>query len=136
MILFSYMGEIKTNTSVRANGTAKQLELIWDNGSLWTFISESAAKRINAPFFELCEPKTFHGLGNGKFRAHYATNIYIKLRGIWCSYLLYIVPDDAMPKMDILIGHEFMQSYNIRLDPRHRKLIIQKDDLLRASFVY
>ncbi len=74
------MAEITTRTPVRSFEKPRQFTLTWDNGSPWTFISESAATAIGDPW-ELGEPQVFHGLGNGEFTAHYSMLVHFKLKG-------------------------------------------------------
>lgn len=129
------MGEIETKTCVRSIRKPQRLTLTWDSGSPWTFFSESAARTLGTSW-ELGEPKTFRGLGDGQFTARQAMRASFQLKGVWCDYLVWVVPDSAMPNIQILVGHEFMETYHIRLDPKRKRLVCNKKDLLRASFVY
>lgn len=134
-VISSFMGDIKTRVFVRSSSKAKLITCTWDCGSPWTFINESTAKQLGKPW-ELGEPQTFHGLGNGSFAASKAMLVHFKLKGVWCRYLVWVVDDGAMPGIDILIGHEFMETYNIRLDPKKKNIAVSKKDLLQASLVF
>ncbi len=85
---------------------------------------------------KLPEPKAFHGLGNGRFKATSMASIEIRLLGLWVPHLCYVLPDEVLdPDYDILLGHDFMQIYDIQINPQQRDIIVRKNALKMAMKV-
>lgn len=124
------MGDIIKTYKVKGVNI-QSLNLYFDSGSPITFVGMSTAKKLgglmNLPF-----PVSFNGLGGGKFFSKYAIYIEIELLGIWCGYLCHVVDDNVIDE-DILIGHDFMQRYDVKLDTKNRDVIIDKKALLRGQ---
>jgi hypothetical protein len=128
------MGDIIKKFEVRSEKT-RRLRLYFDTGSLRTFVKESAARQLKG-LMKLPRPDIFYGLGNGKFKATYGVRIEIKLLGIWVRHFCYVVPDEVLePRYDILLGHDFMQAYDIRLLPKHQDIVVTKEALKMALTV-
>ncbi len=114
------MGDIIQTFSVRTGnrGKGQDLRLYFDTGSPHTFIKESAAKGLGH-LMRLAPPHPFGGLGNGRFYAAAVADLFICFLGTWCSHLTYVVPDDTFGAgYDMLVGHDLMQSLNIKPIPR------------------
>lgn len=128
------MGDIIKKFEVRSTTKekARRLRLYFDSGSPRTFIKLSPASRMHS-IAELAEPRSFQGLGNGRFQATHVADIEVKLLGIWVPHLCYVVPDELLdPDYDILLGHDFMQIYDIRLQPRQKNILVRKEALKMA----
>jgi hypothetical protein len=109
---------------------SRKLRFIYDSGSPWTFVKKSVAMRMKA-VLELPEPRIFSGLGDGRFSGTHIMQLEIKLLDIWVHNLCYIVDDEVLePKYDVLIGHDFIQRYDIVLKPKKRDVVISRDSLL------
>jgi hypothetical protein len=110
----------------------KLLNLYFDTGSPRTFIKQSIALKMK-DVAELTLPKIFHGLGNGEFAATHITSLEIQLLNMWVPHLCYVVPDDVLdPSYDILLGHDFMQIYDIHVKPKQREVVMTKEGLRMA----
>ena len=105
----------------------------FDNGSLYSFIRESIAKKLGG-LMKLPKPYMFFGLGNGKFKSNYVIHLFIQIKGVWCPNILYVVNDNVIDN-DIILGHGFFQAFNIRLNPRKRDIIVSKKELLYSQKV-
>ena len=84
--------------------------------------------------FDLRKPAVFHALGNGTFECKSIIYIYIELEGIWCRWIAHVIEEKDIDA-EILVGHDFMQVYDIKLDLKERKIIVDKEALLRAQKV-
>ncbi len=130
------MGNIIEKIKVKSLISRKpdELEVYFDSGSPFTFISEKKAKKLGG-VMKLPQPSGFSGLGNGKFSSKAIIELQFNLLGIWCKHLVYVTPEDVTGDEDILCGHDFMQVYDIKLDLKNKKIIINKKSLLRAQIV-
>lgn len=123
------MSDIIKKYSVRstAKERAKKVKFLYDNGSPWTFAKESFALKMKA-VSKLPEPYPFFGLGNGRFLGTHMLQLQIKLLGIWVPHLCYVVSDEVLePYYKVLLGHDFMQRYDIVLRPKKKEVVISKD---------
>ena len=112
---------------------AVELIFCFDTGSPYTFIKRSAALRVGK-LFELLEPAPFSGLGGGNFQSKEIIHLYVKLLQFWCRQVAYIVEDNLLEKdYDILAGHNFMQSYGIKLLPHQGDIEIDEVRLSLAQ---
>lgn len=110
-----------------------ELALYFDSGSPYTFIKRSSALKVGK-LLELVEPKPFGGLGDGSFISREIILLHIKLLEFWCSQLAYVVEYNVLEEdYDILTGHDFMQSYGIKLLPQQGDIEIDKGRLRMAQ---
>lgn len=130
------MGDVIVTLRVKSStgSRARALPLYFDSGASTTLVREDTARRLGN-VLSLREPTVFRGLGNGRFRSSKAVQILVRIQGVWCAYLAYVVPQAAMDEA-VIIGHDFMQKFNIRLDPRGRKILADRRDLKRGQRVY
>jgi hypothetical protein len=110
---------------------ARALPLYFDSGSPTTFVRQDVADVLGHAL-PLADPEVFHGLGNGRFTARAAIRLLVRIRGVWCTFMAFVVSRDAMND-GVLIGHDFMQKFNIRLDPRRRTIVVDVEDLRRGQ---
>jgi hypothetical protein len=112
-----------------------ELVLYFDSGSFYTFIKRSSALRVGR-LFELMEPEPFGGLGDGSFSSKEIILLHIKLLEFWCRQVAYVVEDNVLEKdYDILVGHDFMQGYGIKLLPHQGDIEIDEARLNLAQRV-
>lgn len=131
------MGDImktfKVRTSKKERGTP--LRFYFDTGSPRTFIRYSVASPMKG-FAELPDPEVFHGLGDGQFIATHMINIDVSLLNLWVPHLCYVVADATLdPQYDVLLGHDFMQIYDIQIKPKKNAIVIDKEALKMALTV-
>jgi len=109
------------------------LVLCFDSGSFHTFIKRSSALRVGR-LFELVEPASFGGLGEGVFQSKEIIHLYVKLLEFWCRQVAYVVEDEVLePGYDVLAGHGFMQGYGIKLLPDKGDIEIDETRLRLAQ---
>jgi hypothetical protein len=110
-----------------------ELVLCFDSGSPYTFIKKSSALKVGKPI-EIPEGKPFGGLGGGSFYSEEIMLLHIKVLNFWCSQLAYVVEGDILEKSyDILVGHDFMQLYGIKLLPHKGDIEIDEERLTLAQ---
>src|SRR5437899_2326162 len=125
------MGDVIKKIRVRSTPreTARLLNVYFDTGSPRTFVKESVALPMK-DIAELSYPRIFHGLGDGQFSSSYIIQLEFKLLDLWVPHLCYVVPDATLdPRYDILLGHDFMQIYDIRVHPKKKEVKIDKEAL-------
>lgn len=111
----------------------RKLSLYFDSGSPYTLVKKSVAGKFK-DVFNLSMPKDFYGLGNGNFYAPMVMMMEVNLIGYWCKQTGYVVQDDVLENIyDALVGHDFMQNYNVKLDMRRRDIILDKGSLRLAQ---
>ncbi len=128
------MGDIIKKYPTRSSLREKPrfLKYYFDTGSPRTFVKESAALQMRE-VIKLSVPKQFYGLGDGGFKASYLIDLEVKLLGIWVPHPSYVVPDEVLgTRFDVLLGHDFMQIYDIHVKPKRREVLIDKEALKMA----
>lgn len=111
---------------------SRLLRFYFDTGSPRTFVKQSVASAMK-DISKLYKPEIFHGLGDGDFYATHIVRLQIKLLGLWVPHLCFVVPDEVLdPNYDVLLGHDFMQIYDIQVRPKQNKIIIKKESLKMA----
>ncbi len=131
------MGDIIKTYQVRstAGERSQRVRLYFDTGSAWTFVKDSTASHMRA-IAKLPSPQVFHGLGNGAFQATHTLQLQVRMLGMWVPHLCYVVPDEVIEEhYDVLLGHDFMQRYDVHLETRRRRVIVDKGRLRMALCV-
>ncbi len=132
------MGDVIKSFPVRSNDREKsiRIRLYFDSGSPFTFITRSAAFRFR-DVFPLSRPSGFHGLGQGRFVARDLLNMEVRMAGYWCRHPAYVVDDAVLDdKYDVLVGHDFMQKFNVGLAPRRRAVVLDRGAIRMAQTVH
>lgn len=129
------MGDITLRAKCKTveDGKVDELALYFNTGSSLTFIREDRAKGLGS-VLTLPKPALFSALGNGKFLADAIVELHVELEGIWCRHLCYVAKEKDMDT-EVLVGHDFMQKFNIKLDVKEMKVIIDRESLLRAQLI-
>jgi hypothetical protein len=131
------MGDIVKGFPVRSyeGDRAKRLRLYFDTGSPYTFVKRSACRGF-AEVFGLAKSRSFSGLGNGRFHASHIMSLEVRLLSIWCRHYAYVVDDYVFEEdKDLLVGHDFMQKFNVRLDWERGDVLLNRASLRRAQKV-
>jgi hypothetical protein len=111
---------------------AVELVLCFDSGSPYTFIKCSSALSVGRPIV-LVASEPFGGLGGGNFGSKEVMLLHAKVLEFWCRQWAYVVEDNILETgYDILVGHDFMQLYGIKLIPHNGDIEID-DVRLRLS---
>ncbi|MBI5214560.1 MAG: retroviral-like aspartic protease [Ignavibacteriae bacterium] len=128
------MGDIIIKYQIRSHPEEKpkNVRCYFDTGSSRTFVKHSIASHLVGTR-ELSHPRAFFGFGNGSFIATDMIEVEFKLLNLWVPHLCYVVPDETLdPDYDVLVGHDFMQIYDVHLLLKDRKVLIQKNALKMA----
>lgn len=84
----------------------------------------------------MAKSRNFGGLGNGKFHASHIMSLEVRLLNIWCRHYAYVVDDQVLEEgKDLLVGHDFMQKFNVRLDWEREDVLLNRASLKRAQKV-
>ncbi|MBI4546504.1 MAG: hypothetical protein HY707_00880 [Ignavibacteriae bacterium] len=128
------MGDIIKTFRVRTRKKERGilLQFYFDTGLPRTFIRYSVASSMKG-LAELPDPELFHGFGDGQFVATHIVNIEVNLLNLWVPHICYVVSDATLdPCYDILLGHDFMQIYDIQVKPKKKTVVIDKEALRMA----
>jgi hypothetical protein len=127
------MGDVILTTQVRSHvrGKPQRLALYFDTGSKQTFVRSDVAGQLGN-ISSLKTPIPFQGLGDGRFVCQAVVPLFVNLKGIWCDHLALVAEVGDIDE-EILVGHDFMQKYDLRIDPKRKKVLIDKQALLRAQ---
>jgi len=117
------MGDIilKAKLKTKEHGEEKEGILYFDTGSPKTFIREDKANELGN-IMKLPQPVEFNALGDGKFHCQAVIQLYVKLEDVWCRHLCYLASTKDIDT-EILIGHDFMQKFDITLNVKKRQVI-------------
>ena len=132
------MGEIIQKYRVRTipRGSGRLVTLYFDTGTEFSLMKTSVAERLGH-LHELGEPKQFGGLGNGRFLTRSIAYFEVCLLEFWCAHFAYVVEDRVLgDEYDVLIGHNFMQGFNVRCDPRRHRILLNRGSLRMAQRVH
>ena len=127
------MGDVIKKLKVRGLNE-DELNLYFDTGSPFTFIRKSVAKRLGG-MLSLPKPCEFGGLGDGKFMSKEIMVVEVKLLDIWCVQEVFVVEDKEIPRGDMLVGHDFMQRYGIKLDLKKCEIILDREALISGKII-
>lgn len=131
------MGDIIKTYQVRSSEgeKARRARLYFDTGSPWTFVKESLVSGMRE-VARLTVPRPFRGLGSGSFCATHTVQLEVLMKGMWVPHLCYVVPDGVLDEdYEVLLGHDFMQRYDIHLETRRRKVLVEKSRLRMALVI-
>ena len=131
------MGDVIKVFPVRSSRHEKPvpLRMYFDSGSPYTFIRMAAARRFRG-LSTLPEPMDFAGLGEGRFYASHGLFFEVRLLIHWCRHSAYVVDDEILAEdYDVLVGHDFMQKFNVGLSPKKRDVVLDPSSLRLAQTV-
>ncbi|MEW6095608.1 MAG: hypothetical protein AB1567_03660 [bacterium] len=125
------MGDITLKTRLKTKEQEQEGILYFDTGLPETFIREDKANELGN-IMKLPQPVEFNALGDGKFHCNAVIQLYVKLEDVWCRHLCYVASIKDIDT-EILIGHDFMQKFDINLNVKKRQVIINQKSLLMAQ---
>ena len=131
------MGDVIKRLEIRSyeGEKEKRKRLYFDSGSSYTFAKKTVGQKFKE-ILKLEVPKKFSGLGNGSFEADSIMHLEVRLLGFWCSHYAYVVEDEILEEdEDLLVGHDFMQKFDVKLDLKNKSLILNRASLKRAQKV-
>jgi len=127
------MGEVVLQCAVKTawNAKPRRISLFFDSGSAYTFLRHSEAKRLGH-LLKLSASRPFLGMGDGHFASTHLVDLWLLLADVWCRHPTYVISDGATD-VPLLVGHDFMQRFDIKLNLKTRQAIINRESLLRAQ---
>ncbi|MBI3099439.1 MAG: hypothetical protein HYY93_14605 [Planctomycetes bacterium] len=133
------MGDVIRAFPVRSTKgeRSRRLRLYFDTGSPYTFVKRSACAGMR-DVFRLSRPADFGGLGNGHFEARDGMFMEVRLLGFWCRHYAYVVEDKELDLIyDVLVGHDFIQKFDISLRSRRggKGVVLDRETLLMSQRV-
>lgn len=122
------MGIIRKRVWITGSRKRKRVAALFDTGSTHTMIREDVAKEL-APINELDEPITFKAAkGAFSVRGGIFASLWLGKHRIFIS-----PPAVAGLTEEMIVGTDVLQHYNIRLDiKRHRVILDPRALILRA----
>ncbi|MBI3269815.1 MAG: hypothetical protein HYZ53_12390 [Planctomycetes bacterium] len=130
------MGDLVLRLPVKtAHGDrARTLAVYVDGGASTTLVREDLAKALGH-LLTLHHPGVFRGLGNGRFVAQRMVLLLVRIERVFRTWGAFVVSTRGMEE-EILVGHDLIQKFNIRLDPRGRGILADTTDSKREKRVY
>lgn len=119
------MGTIRRRLWLSGLTGRVRVNALFDTGSTHTLIREDIAGRVG-PLHELDEPATLHAIRDS-FRVRKAVFAHIKIG----RHKVAVVPPavDGLSE-EIIIGTDIMQRYDIRLQPRRDRIVVDPEMLI------
>ena len=105
-----------------------QVNALFDTGSTDSLVREDLAGKIG-PFSELEEPKTFHAIRD-TFKVREAIFAGLKIGRHKMGVAPAIV---AGLTEELIIGTDVMQRYNIKLEPKRHRIILDPEALVHRA---
>ncbi len=124
------MGDVVVTMKVKSDvSRGMLLSAYFDSGSPYTFIAEDQAAKLKG-LMPLPRARRFTGLGDGRFSSASVIQLWFNMLGIWCSHIAYVVDRPVIENdIDIIVGHDFMQNYNVKLDMKKKTIVLDKKSL-------
>ena len=114
------MGLIRKSLALVGRRGKTDVECLFDSGASSSFIRPSLVRALGLSTADL--PKPFRiRLGKGSTQVSEIAAVMIRLNGATLADTAYVMPGLTE---EYVFGAEFLERYEIRLDPRRRRLIL------------
>jgi len=111
---------IRKRLSLVGRRQKRQVECLFDTGASSSFIRPELARTLGLPTLNLLRPLRIR-LGKGTTRVSQLAAVMIRLNGVTLADAAYVMPDLTE---EYVLGVEFLERYDIRLDPKRRRLLL------------
>ena len=119
------MGKIEKKLPVYSDLAKRDVETLLDSGAGLSLIRKDVAEKIVRHSLKLDTPIILIGVNGQKaFSANNSCVIVIEMKGKFLSGIFYII--DEMPR-EMIIGVDFMQTWDIRLDLKNEDFTVGMD---------
>ena len=113
----------KNTVSVSVNN--KKTNALCDTGATvscisWQYFDKAFA--VNKPKINPCQINSIVGVGGTHHKVQGVINIEVKFGSLGLVYPFYVIED---LHHSLILGHDFMESHNVTLDIRGKKMILQ-----------
>src|SRR5712691_1217924 len=124
------MGMIQKRLTLVGRRRNKQIECLFDTGASSSFIRPELVRAMGVPTVGLFKLLRIR-LGKGSTQVSRIAVVMIQLNGSILADIAYVMSGLSE---DYVLGVEFLERYNIQLDPKRcRLLLLPKKDL---SFIF
>jgi len=114
------MGVIRKKLPLMGGRRKKDVEWLFDTGASSSFIRPEVVRALGLPTTTLLRPLRIRP-GKGSARVSKLAVAMIGLHGTTLADTAYVLPGLSE---EFVIGAEFMERYEIRLDPKRRRLLL------------
>ncbi len=97
-----------------------EVECLFDTGASSSFICPELVRTLGLSTADLAKPVRIR-LGKGSTRVPRIAAVTIRLNGVILADSPYVMPGLSD---EYVLGAEFLERYNIRLDPKRRRLLL------------
>lgn len=114
------MGLIRKRLSFVGRRRKKEVECLFDTGASSSFIRPELVRELELPTTNLLRPLRIR-LGKGSTRVSKLAAAMVRLNGVTLADTAYVMPGLTE---EYVLGSEFLERYDIRLDPKRRRLLL------------
>ena len=114
------MGVIRRNVPLLGRRGRRKVDCLFDTGASSSFIRPSLVRALGLSTADLLKPVRSR-LGKGSTRVSEIAAVMIRLNGTTLADTAYVMPGLTE---DYVLGAEFLERYDIRLDPKRRRLLL------------
>ena len=114
------MGVIRKKLPLVGRSRQLRVECLFDTGASASFISPELVRALRLPKTNLLKPLRIR-LGKGSTHVSQIAATMIRLNGVTLADTAYVMPGLTE---DYVVGAEFLERYDIRLDPKRRRLLL------------
>lgn len=114
------MGIIRRKLPLVGPRGRRQVDCLFDTGASSSFIRPELVRELGLSTASLLKPVPIR-LGKGSTRVSQFAAVMIRLNGVDVADAPYVMPGLSE---ECVVGAEFLERYNIRLDPKRRRLIL------------
>ena len=114
------MGVIRKSLPLVGRRGKKEVECLFDGGASSSFIRPDLARKLGLPTTNLLRPLRIR-LGKGSTQVSKLAAVIVRLNGATLADTAYVMPGLTE---EYVLGAEFLERYDIRLDPKRRRLLL------------
>ena len=114
------MGVIRKSLPLVGRRGKTEVECLFDSGASSSFIRPDLARKLGLPTTNLLKPLRIR-LGKGSTQVSKLAAVIVRLNGATLADTAYVMPGLTE---EYVFGAEFLERYDIRLDPKRRRLLL------------
>lgn len=114
------MGVIRKKLPCVGRHGKREVECLFDVGASSSFIRPELVRELELPTANLLRPLRIR-LGKGSTRVSKLAAVMIRLNGVTLADTAYLMPGLSE---EYVLGSDFLERYDIRLDPKRRRLLL------------
>ena len=114
------MGVIRKTLPVLGRRRQRQVECLFDTGASTSFVRPALVRSLGLSTADLPKPLRIR-LGKGSTQVSQVAAVMIRLNGVTLADSAYVMPGLTE---EYVLGAEFLERYDIRLDARRHRLLL------------